>query len=454
MAMVACVDVGSTYTKGVLVDTEAPDPIVASHSVLTTNPLAGTGVDVYHGLAQVVAATAASVERDAEVVLAASSAGGGLRIAVVGFESVVTAEAGRRAALTSGGKVVHVFSGRLSGMDLVFLTAAEPDLVLLVGGTDGGNSEVLLHNAAVLTHLQQKVPIVVAGNADAAGTAEQVLAAGGLQVAVADNVLPEIGSYEPQSARLSIRESFLHHVIGGKGLSQTRQFREVVQGATPDVVFSGVEVLADTAGDVLVVDVGGATTDVYSVLHPEGEAATIRREVVAPAWRLRTVEGDLGMRWSAPGVVTTALSELLITEAEAEVLRPLAADRADDPSSVAFAQEDPATDVWLAQLAAAIAVRRHARPTPPAVEGRDLRRVQVVVGSGGALRHASAAAETILAPCLTDFAGGWRVPRAAQPGIDLAHRLLCAGLLQEQFPDAARRVVAALAAPSPGPGMV
>ena len=87
---------------------------------------------------------------DAEV-LACSSAGGGLRIAVVGNEELVTAEAGRRVALSSGGKVVAVLAGGLDPAKLEELRCRRPDVLLLVGGTDGGNSEGLVEDADFLS---------------------------------------------------------------------------------------------------------------------------------------------------------------------------------------------------------------------------------------------------------------------------------------------------------------
>ena len=101
---------------------------------------------------------------DAEV-LACSSAGGGLRVAVVGNEELVTAEAGRRVALSSGGKVVTV-RAVAQGHDLD-LTADAPDVVLLTGGTDGGNHEPILRAAQGLKDGGWRGPTVVAGNVDA-----------------------------------------------------------------------------------------------------------------------------------------------------------------------------------------------------------------------------------------------------------------------------------------------
>src|SRR5439155_468171 len=100
-------------------------------------------------------------------VLVCSSAGGGLRLAVVGYEALVSAEAGHRVALSAGARVVHVAAGRLAGPDVAALRASRPDVVLLVGGTDGGDADVLTHNARRLAAARLRVPVVVAGNADA-----------------------------------------------------------------------------------------------------------------------------------------------------------------------------------------------------------------------------------------------------------------------------------------------
>jgi len=446
VAVVACVDLGSTFTKGAAVDT-ATGELLATAATPTT-----LRTDVLDGLRQVVAEVERVAGPVAEV-LACSSAGGGLRIAVVGYERVVTAEAGHRVALSAGGKVVHVHAGPLDAAGLRELRASRPDLVLLVGGTDGGNAEVLLHNATRLAKARITVPVVLAGNAEAAPRAREVLESTGRHVVATANVLPRIGVLEPGGARAAIREAFLRHVIGGKGLSRGPELARLVKGPTPDVVLAGVEVLADGApgvvpgaGDVLVVDVGGATTDVYSVLTPEGEDATLRKEVVAPLWRARTVEGDLGMRWGAPGVVTAAVAERLLDDAAANRLAAAADSRAADVAWVPATARDAAEDAELAELAVTVALRRHARPAGPTSPGKDLRRVTAVIGSGGALRHADPAAQQqVLRPATTDHAGGWRVPEHPAVVVDTDYVLFAAGLLAEQHPEAAARLARRLA---------
>ena len=446
MSDVLCVDVGSTFTKAALVDTGTGE-LLATASTPTT-----LTTDVLDGVATVRAAAERESGRKADDVLACSSAGGGLRVAVVGYERLVTAEAGHRVALSAGGKVVHVAAGPLDGPapgdpTTDDLRSGRPDVVLLVGGTDGGNAEVLVHNARRLGIARLPVPVVLAGNADAADDARAELERRRRHVVVAPNVLPRIGVLEPLGARAAIREVFLSHVIGGKGLSKGPAFARLVRAPTPDAVLAGVEVLADGApgepgaGDVLVVDVGGATTDVYSVITPDGEDAALAKEVVAPLWRARTVEGDLGMRWGAPGVVAAARAERLLDDAAADALATWADAVRAVPDRLAATAREREDDAALARLAVTVALRRHGRPAAPSAAPRPLRDVGLVVGSGGVLRHADAATRAaVLAPATNDHGGGWRVPERARVVVDGRYTLFAAGLLAAQAPVAAARL--------------
>ncbi|WP_174528808.1 glutamate mutase L, partial [Micromonospora maritima] len=327
MRAVVCADVGSTYTKAAVVDLDG-GRLVGAASAPTT-----VGTDVLHGLDAAVGAATASAGVGDVPWYVCSSAGGGLRLAVIGYEPLVTAQAGRRVGLSAGANVVHVAAGRLGAADLSALRAARPDVVLLVGGTDGGDADTLTHNATRLARARWRVPVVLAGNVDVRDDLYALLGAAGVPVTAADNVLPRIGVLAPAPARAAIREVFLRHVIGGKRLSRGSRFARLVRAATPDAVLTGVEVLADSlGGDLAVVDVGGATTDVYSVLTPDERAGGPGQEVAGTLWRARTVEGDLGMRWSAPGVVRAAAEERLLDAGEEGPLAAAAAVRAADPA--------------------------------------------------------------------------------------------------------------------------
>jgi len=435
MTDLLCLDVGSTFTKAVLV---GPDGTV--RGTAETRTTGSTDVlDGCHALAERLGAGA-----DTTTTLACSSAGGGLRLAVVGYERQVTAEAGYRVGLSAGAKVVHVASGRLDDASVRALGRALPDLLLLVGGTDGGNADVLRHNASRLARAALGVPIVLAGNVDAQHEVATLLRDAGQPVRVADNVVPEIGLIAPASARSAIRAVFLDHVIGGKGLSSSAAFREMIRAPTPDAMLRGVDVTSEVLGtDLLVVDVGGATTDVYSVVTPDDQDASMRTDVAGTLWHARTVEGDLGVRWNAVEVVEAAARERVPVAAG---LHRYATAVAADPAHLPADDEEVALDLQLATIAALVAVRRHARPSTPGQSPRPLGDVGVVLGSGGVLRHATAEqGMRVLAAVTGDHAGGWRVPRSARTGVDVAYLLFAVGLLADEHPDIARVVATGLA---------
>jgi len=437
--LAVCVDFGSTFTKALLVDLTDGVVVAGAEHRTTIETDVLDGYDAC--LAQL--ADARPGAKHAEV-LACSSAGGGLRIAVVGNEELVTAEAGRRVALSSGGKVVTV-RAVAQGRDLD-LTPDAPDVVLLTGGTDGGNREPIVAAARGLREADWGGPTVVAGNLDAREEVSALLA--GTPHVLADNVVPQIGVLAPTSARTAIREVFLSHVIGGKHLSRrarqgVNMFTQMIRGATPDVVLTGVELLASAVGEVVVVDVGGATTDVHSVVDLDPETAELARDVVAATPVTRTVEGDLGMRWSAMSTVAEAGLDL----------EEAARRRREDPGYLPTTDQEHDEDEAIARAAVALALRRHAGRSKVVVspEGRvvertgvDLREVGLLVGSGGVLRHGrQGVADRVLGPSVRAD-GDWQLPERARVVVDTDYVLAAAGLLAAAHPDAAYRLVTTL----------
>ncbi len=457
-----CVDVGSTFTKAALVDAGTGQLVATASHPTTVGTDVLDGVDACREELSRLVPEAAGAE-----VVACSSAGGGLRIAVVGNEELVTAEAGRRVALSSGGRVVLVLSGGLDPDALEALRSAAPDVVLLVGGTDGGNSEVLEADAGLLARSRWGGPVVVAGNVESHAVVGALLDAAGTPHVLTENVVPRIGVLAPEPARRAIREMFLEHVIGGKGLSSRAdpssgsgdRFAAMVRGATPDLVLTGVEVLAaETGEDVLVVDIGGATTDVHSVVRLDPEDAGLSREVVASTPVTRTVEGDLGMRSSAVGTWEAGVADGLL----GEDLRLAVVRRAEHPALLPATEVERGQDQEIAAAAATLAVRRHAGrsrvvlgPDGRLVErtGKDLREVTLLVGSGGVLRHAGPpAAQRILAGSTGDSPQGWQLPAHPRTVVDRDCVLAAVGLLSERRPAAAAALARSLSTCDEPPG--
>jgi uncharacterized protein (TIGR01319 family) len=433
--LAVCVDFGSTFTKALLVDLADGRALAGAEHRTTID------TDVLDGYDACVARLAEADPRATTAeVLACSSAGGGLRIAVVGNEELVTAEAGRRVALSSGGKVVTVRA--VAQSDDLDLSADFPDVVLLTGGTDGGSFEPILRAARGLVAGGWHGPTVVAGNVDAQDEVGTILH--DVPHVLADNVVPQIGVLTPASARRAIREVFLSHVIGGKHLSQRADFLGMVRGATPDVVLTGVELLGTAVGEVVVVDVGGATTDVHSVVEVDPEQAGLARDVVAPTPVTRTVEGDLGLRWSAISTVE---------EAGLPDLEDAARRRRENPGFLPRTRQEQDEDEAIARAAVGLALRRHAGRSKVVVspEGRvvertgvDLREVDLVVGSGGVLRHGRpGVADRVLGPSVGSH-GAWQLPERARVVVDSDYVLAAAGLIATEHPDAAYRLVTSL----------
>src|SRR5690349_12114131 len=241
--------------------------------------------------------------------LAVSSAGGGLKVAAVGLVEDLTAAAARQAALNSGARVEVVLAGTLADEQLAQLEAARPEIVLFAGGTDGGQAELVVENARRLAARKLGGYAVVACNAEVAGEVAELLRTGGTDAAIAGNVMPALGRLEIESAREAILRAFLEHVIGGKGLSAGDGFARMVRMPTPEAVLEATRLLsrgtadAPGLGDLMVVDIGGATTDVHSDHAQEPAAPGVQDPLLPPPPTLRTVEGDLGLRAGAPGVL-------------------------------------------------------------------------------------------------------------------------------------------------------
>lgn len=358
-----CLDVGSTWTKAVLV---RPDGALAGFAEHPT-----TVHDVLEGMDAAVRAVSAAGPSGAgpePELLACSSAGGGLRLAVVGSERLAATEAGHRVAVSAGARVVHVHAGPLTPSDVRQLRSARPGVVLLMGGSDGDDPTGLLHNAGRLARARIRHPIVLAGNAAAREDALALLRATGRTVVSCENVMPRRGELVPGPARAALAQLYATHAVGGRGPAAGSRFRRLVRVATPDAVGHAADELARIRGTtVLLVDVGCATTDVHSV----GDGG-----------RRRTVEGDLGVRTAAGGVLVEAQTEGVVDPVEADLLGPTVARMA---SEVGYVPRDPgsaAEDRRIAALACVIAVRRHLRAH--AAAGRE---IGLVVLSGGVFRQ-------------------------------------------------------------------
>jgi uncharacterized protein (TIGR01319 family) len=453
VSVVALADFGSTYTKVRLVDRDEGRLLARAEAPTRI------GTDLMDGyaaaLGDATASLGGSIEIDDE--LAVSSAGGGLRVAAVGLVADLTAAAARQAALNAGARVEAVLAGSLDEAQLDELQAARPEIVLFAGGTDGGQAELVIENARRLAGRKLGGYAVVACNADVAEEAAQLLRAAGTEAEVAGNVMPALGRLEIESAREAILRAFLDHVIGGKGLSASEAFAQMVRMPTPEAVLEATRLLARGTegepgiGDLMVVDIGGATTDVHSDHALEAAEPGIEEPLLPPPPTLRTVEGDLGLRAGAAGVLA---ADALWIEAELEIgeaaIGQAVSRRSGDPEWIPTEPLEARIDALLAVGCASHAVTRHSGTMlltrneaglPTLVrEGPDLRGVELVLGTGGVFAHRDDG-EWILREALRRRAPRSLAPQDPAISIDDSYILAAAGLLATQDPGAGLRLL-------------
>ena len=446
MTAAVLADFGSTFTKVALVELGSGQLLARTQSPTTVDSDVMIG---YQTALEAAISDAPGVELGPRV--AASSAAGGLRVAAIGLVEDLTAAAGRQAALNAGARVELVLHGRLGPDARRELDDVRPEVVLFCGGTDSGQERIVLDNAEAISGDPLDAHFVVACNERIAERVGKILGRHGARVDVVANVMPRIGSLEVEPARAAISEAFVHHVIQGKGLSQGTEFANSVVMPTPEAVLRATQLLAQDIGDIVVVDIGGATTDVHSATQSADPTPGIRGPLLPVLPVLRSVQGDLGLRSNAPSVLGTDREWLSgSVPVDEPTLVAAATRRAAEPDFVSTAPEDWAIDQALASSCVFHAVRRHcgrliiaSRPNQPvriSTDGPDLRQAPLVIGTGGILVR-SPSGEAILRDGLDRCDDRCLTPRAPQFAIDSSYVLAAAGLLGDIDSGAALRLM-------------
>ena len=449
MTTALLIDFGSTFTKLRAVDLEKGEIIGAGQGPSTV------ASDITGGLTKALSDLEGRIGPlpDFKHRLACSSAAGGLGMVTVGLVKELTAEAAKQAALGAGAKLTGTFSHGLTQGDIAEVEALAPDIILLAGGTDGGNSDVILGNAAKLA-AAVTCPVVVAGNREAADEAAGLLKAAGKPVTVTENVMPEFGTLNVEPARDAIRQVFIERIVHAKGIDRAEEMFDAVLMPTPAAVLEGARLLSeglDNApglGALVVIDVGGATTDVHSVATGEPTAEGVIPHGLPEPHLKRTVEGDLGMRINAPaiaeavGMDTLAEATGLDVDGARKILDEITAAVDSLPETAAQKRFDQA----LAEAAVGIAVARHAGTVtivqtvtgPVSMQtGKDLGSVATVIGTGGVLAHGTHPAAS-LARALADPAKPQSLrPKDPELRLDGDYLLFACGLLAGVEPEAA-----------------
>lgn len=458
------VDFGSTYTKVVCLDLKSETIIGRAQAVTTANSNMMSGLDqalsfLYPQLAS------AKHPVDFDYKIACSSAAGGLRLVVIGLEPSLTLEAGRQAALGAGAKIVGSYHHYLTRTDVAKIESQGCDILLLTGGTDGGDQECILYNARALAKTRLAAPIIVAGNRVVIDDVKDILLSGGKEADITDNVLPTLDEMNVEPVRALIRELFMKRIVKAKGLSEAQDFMggNVVM-PTPMAVLKGAELLANGTGnekglgELIVVDVGGATTDVHSVARGRPTRPSVVVKGVIPPHSQRTVEGDLGIRYNAEHIVSQIGGEKFLEGAH-HMFPSCALSESDlkskleklhcDVGFIPSSKEDHFLDAALARFAVSEAVNRHVASLKPVYlpegqifvqTGKDLSNVNVLIGVGGVFAYGKNAELVLRGAIYSEAEPLVLKPKNPQLFIDRHYILYAIGLLSTVAPTKAIRI--------------
>jgi uncharacterized protein (TIGR01319 family) len=323
--------------------------------------------------------------------LATSSAAGGLKMTVHGLMYEMTAKAAKEAALGAGANIHMVTSGKLRRTDLKEIEKIKPNIILLAGGVDYGERDTAIYNAEMLVKLPLNVPVIYAGNIQNHEEIKLIFEeAGKLELLrIVENVYPKVDVLNVEPVRKVIQDVFEEHIIHAPGMERVK---EIVNGPiipTPGAVMESSKILKEAIGDLVTVDVGGATTDVHSVA--DGDEVVLSMLISPEPVAKRTVEGDLGVYVNLVNVVEIMGKKLLreelnIGEKELEELLINFPPIPKTPLEIKLVE-------ILTEKAVILSIHRHAggykhlfgETKKTLAEGKDLTSVKWIIGTGGAL---------------------------------------------------------------------
>ncbi len=410
---------------------------------------------VYRLLKNGQAAMTRSTPHDgADLYVSTSSAGGGLQMMVAGVVKSMSAESAERAALGAGAILMDTLAvddGRKDFEKVERLRQLRPDIILMSGGTDGGTVSHLADMAEVIRRADpkprfgdMKLPVIFAGNVEARGAVKEVLG-GGVSLKEVDNLRPSLENENLDPARDEIHELFLEHVMQqAPGYNKLLEWASEEVMATPNAVGKLMKNYADQEGiNILGVDIGGATTDVFSVF-----GGTYNR----------TVSANLGMSYSICNVLkesgTDNIGRWLPFEMDPFEMRNRLRNKMIRPTTIPQTYEDLLIEQAVSREALRLAFYHHkslARSLKGTQQQRDVGQIfeqagggetlikmmdlDMIIGSGGVLSHAPKRAQSALM-----MMDAYEPEGITMLTVDSIFMMPHLGVLSEHFFDAARQV--------------
>lgn len=376
--------------------------------------------------------------------LATSSAAGGLKMTVHGLVYDMTAKAAKEAALGAGAIIHQVTAGKLRNTDLKKIKEIKPNIILLAGGLDFGERDTALYNAEKILELNLEIPVIYAGNCENREEILEIFKECNSRLYVVDNVYPKVDMLNVEPTRRVIQSVFEEHIIHAPGMTKVR---EMVTGPiipTPGAVMEAARILKEDIGDLMVIDVGGATTDIHSVTEGSEEISRILLSP-EPAAK-RTVEGDLGVYINRYNVIERIGMDRLNRELGFDTAAVLETYNAIPKNEMEIKLVER-----LALEAVLAAVERHAgtirrlygegTTRKSVAEGKDLTQIKYIIGTGGALTRLPARFE-IMEKISESGKGTELFPtKEAKILVDEDYIMASLGVLSREYPKAALKLM-------------
>lgn len=442
-------EIGSTTTvvnafNGIQTD----DPVFWAQGQAPTSVLDG---DVRIGLQGAIDDLCKKMKIDSleyDEMLATSSAAGGLKMTVHGLVYDMTAKAAKEAALGAGGIIHYITAGRLRRTDLAKIKEIKPNLILLAGGVDYGERDTAIANAEMIRSMGLSIPVIYAGNCENQEEMKLIFdQESGMKLYNVENVYPKIDDLNVEPCRRVIQDAFEEHITRAPGMEHVR---DMVSGAiipTPGAVMECTKLLYEYIGDLIVLDVGGATTDLHSVAVESDQVARI---MISPEPKAkRTVEGDLGVYVNRGKIIESIGEEKLREELEK---MGVDLDKTLESYVAIPKNEDEIKLVErLTREAVIKAVERHAGKIryiygpsgrSAVAEGKDLTQVRYIIGTGGALTRLPHRVEIMKEIARHNETGLLLFPSEhAKILVDNDYIMSSLGVLSKRFPQAAVRLL-------------
>ena len=423
------VDVGSTYTKLHLVDT-SKNVILAGASSYTT-----VETDVREGFNKAYKKLREISDVKYDKILGCSSASGGLKVIAIGFSKSLTTDAARLASLSSGARILDVYSYELKDEQVEEIKSAGADIIVLCGGTDHGNRDNIIYNAKKLAKGSVKTPVVVAGNIDTHEEIRDIFNKADVPCDFTENVMPTTNTINYRPLRKTIGDLFIKTIAHAKGIDLLSQDFEILL-PTPAAVQKAMSVYAKHLDKVILsVDIGGATTDIHSIGKTYyGEENVISPPIDEP-YEKRTVEGDMGMRYSATALYESVGDEPFLKFGIKDA-KEKTEFRFNHTNYIPDNEEDLVLDNALCYIATHTTLMRHVghikkikTPTRTIYEqyGKDLRPAEMFIGTGGSLINSDDPKKILSA--IRDLDEKYLINRDVKCYLDKDYILSSAGLI-------------------------